>query len=565
LKKYLKIDFYKLVAAAIIAFASGLRILLASLNWPPTNSDEGTMAIMAINIAYHGERPFMYYGQDYMGVIEAYLGAGFFHLFGSPSLFALRLGVILLVTLFFISTYLLSVKIFSRPLALLTLAILSVGSIPLLTRQMIATGGSSQTLLFGSLVFLLATWLASSYRRGSSLSIKLWRVAIYALFGLVIGLAMWSDMIVLPYLVMACLLLLFCWRELLWSWLPALLGAFVGLQPSLRFNAARGLNPLETLLKLAHGSNAVAPTTLSGIQHTIQSTILISIPTATGFPFCPVTEMTFLGDNSPRSLQCTLAHAAWGGSYLLLAIAALAFALFLLARLLFREKAAMGEFEYRQLLVRRTAQTLLIGAAVLTIFIYMFSSGPVDQPSFHARYLVGLLISTPTLLAPLWSLASRLDLPTLRFRFLAYASRALLAAVWVILLIGTIIAFTEVPAAQVANQQRLALIADLEHAGIHHLYTEYWTCNNLAFASNERVICGVIDADLQPTHNRAPRYYDTVRADPQASYACPINIENTTPNYNCLPALERMVARAPAGSYRRYVFGNYVVYQPLMK
>jgi len=563
LKKYLKIDFYKLTAIAIIAFASGLRVLLAALNWPPTNSDEGTMAIMALNVAYHGEHPYMYYGQDYMGVIEAYLGAGFFHLFGSPSLFALRLGVIFLVTLFFISTYLLSVKIFSRPLALLTLVVLSVGSIPLLTRQMIATGGSSQTLLFGSLVFLLATWLSSSYRRGSSLPTKLWRLAVYALFGLVVGLAMWSDMIVLPYLAMACLLLLFCWRDLLWAWLPALLGAFIGLQPSLRFNAARGLNPLETLLKLAHGSNAVAPTTLSGILHNIQSTILISIPTATGFPFCPVTEMTFLGDNSPHSLQCTLAHAAWGGSYLLLVLSALAFALFLLARLQFREKAVMGEFEYRQLLVRRAAQVLLIGAAVLTIFVYMFSSGPVDQPSFHARYLVGLLIATPALLAPLWSIASRLDLRTVRSRFLAYAGRALLATACLILLIGTIIAFTEVPAAQAANQQRQALIADLEHAGIHHIYTEYWTCNNLAFASDERVICGVIDANLQPTHNRAPRYYDIVSADPLASYACPINIKNTTPNYNCLPALERMVGRAPAGSYQRYVFGNYIVYRPL--
>ena len=90
-----------------------------------------------------------------MGVIEAYLGAGFFHLFGSPSLFALRLGVILLVTLFFITIYLLSSMIFSRPLALVTLVVLSVGSIPMLTRQMIATGGSSQTLLFGALAFLL--------------------------------------------------------------------------------------------------------------------------------------------------------------------------------------------------------------------------------------------------------------------------------------------------------------------------------------------------------------------------------------------------------------------------
>ncbi len=521
------------------------------------------MAVMALNIAYHGEHPYMYYGQDYMGVIEAYLGAGFFHLFGSPSLFALRLGVILLVTLFFITIYLLSSMIFSRPLALVTLVVLSVGSIPMLTRQMIATGGSSQTLLFGALAFLLATWLASTYRRSAPLRTQLWRLAGYGAFGLVVGLGMWSDMIVLPYLVMACLVLLFCWRELLWCWLPAVFGAFIGLQPSLRFNQAHGLNPLETLLKLAHGSNAVAPVTLQGILHNLQATTLVSVPTATGFPFCPVTEMTFLGDNSPHTLQCTLAHASWGVGYILLVVTAFVFAILLLARLQMREKATMGEFEYRQALIRRVAQFLLITTALLNIVVYTFSSGPVDQPSFHARYLIGLLIATPALLAPLWSAASQLHPRTVLLRSRAYACRALLALAWLILLTGTIIAFIEVPAAQAADQQRVALLANLEHVGINHIYTEYWTCNNLAFASDEHVICGVIDANLQPTHNRAPRYYDIVRADPRTSYVCPIHIENmTTPNYNCLPALERMVAKAPAGSYQRYVFGNYVVYQP---
>ncbi len=525
------------------------------------------MAIMALNIAYHGEHPYIYYGQDYMGVIEAYLGAGFFHLFGSPSLFAMRLGVILLVTLFFISTYLLGSLIFSKPLALVTLAVLSVGSIPFLTRQMIATGGSSQTLLFGSLAFLLATWLALTYQRHAALMIRLRRLLGYGAFGLVVGLGMWSDMIVLPYLAMAGLLLLvFCWRELLlWGgWLAALLGVFIGLQPSLRFNQARGLNPLETLLKLAHGSNAVAPSTLPGILHNVQSTTLVSLPTATGFPFCPVTEMAFLGDNSPHTLQCTLAHASWGIGYLLLVVCAFIFALLLLLRLRRPENAQVGEVERRQLFVRRVALVTLVATAGLNILVYMFSSGPVDQPAFHARYLVGLLIATPALLAPLWSAASRLNSQGTWVRGKVYACRALLLITWCVLFTGTLIAFSEVPAAQASNQQRLDLITNLERIGATHIYTEYWTCNNLAFASNEHVICAVIDAHLQPTHNRAPRYYDIVRSDPRAAYMCPIHIENvTTPSYDCLPALEHMVAQAGPSTYRRYVFGNYVVYQPV--
>ena len=88
--KHLRIGTYELYALLIIAFAIGLRILLVSLGWPPTNSDEGTMGLMARHIAYNGEYPIYFYGYNYMGALEAYLGAGFFRLFGS-SVFTLRL------------------------------------------------------------------------------------------------------------------------------------------------------------------------------------------------------------------------------------------------------------------------------------------------------------------------------------------------------------------------------------------------------------------------------------------------------------------------------------------
>src|SRR5260370_29381752 len=142
-----------------------------------------------------------------MGSIEAYLGAGFFHLFGGPSLFALRLGVILLVTLFFICMYLLARLLFSKPLAIVTLLMLSVGSIPMLTRQMIATGGSSQTLFFGSLAFLAATWLSSTNKQHTSLGMMLQRLVGYAAWDLAVGLCICSDMVVLPFLFMAAGLL----------------------------------------------------------------------------------------------------------------------------------------------------------------------------------------------------------------------------------------------------------------------------------------------------------------------------------------------------------------------
>ena len=72
LLKRLRIGTYELYALLLIGFAIGLRILLLSLGWPTTNSDEGTMGLMARHIAYSGEHPIYFYGYNYMGALEAY-------------------------------------------------------------------------------------------------------------------------------------------------------------------------------------------------------------------------------------------------------------------------------------------------------------------------------------------------------------------------------------------------------------------------------------------------------------------------------------------------------------
>src|SRR5260221_10493396 len=105
--KYLKIGIYGFLALAIIICAALFRLVLFAEGWPLVNSDEATMGIMARHIAYNGEHPIFFYGQNYMGALEAYLGAALFHLFG-PSLFSLRLGLLILFILFLVSTYLLA-------------------------------------------------------------------------------------------------------------------------------------------------------------------------------------------------------------------------------------------------------------------------------------------------------------------------------------------------------------------------------------------------------------------------------------------------------------------------
>src|SRR2546421_495500 len=55
--KHFKIGIHEICAFCLIIFATVLRIILISQGWPETNSDEGTMGLMALHIAYRHEHP----------------------------------------------------------------------------------------------------------------------------------------------------------------------------------------------------------------------------------------------------------------------------------------------------------------------------------------------------------------------------------------------------------------------------------------------------------------------------------------------------------------------------
>src|SRR6266704_6805658 len=119
-RKYLGLSPSVLGVLIAIALATAIRVALISLGWQTTNSDEDTMGLMALHIAYRGEFPVFFYGQNYMGALEAYIGALLFHLLG-PSLFSLRLGLVFLFDLFLLVMYLLARLLYTKRLALATI------------------------------------------------------------------------------------------------------------------------------------------------------------------------------------------------------------------------------------------------------------------------------------------------------------------------------------------------------------------------------------------------------------------------------------------------------------
>ena len=562
-----------LIAGGLILAATLLRLVLIALGWPLTNSDEGTIGIMALHIAYQGEHPTFFYGQHYMGSWEAFLAAGLFRLFG-PSLFLLRLSTLSMFVLALLGIYLLSLLLFSRTWALVSLLLVGAGSGFAMADEIRAIGGYAETLLFSTLLFLCASWLALSYHSQAAGRVHLRRWLLYLLWGLVAGLGLWTDMLILPSIVASgLLLLLVCQRELLrpLPLLCLLAGLLIGAFPLIYYNlhAAPGQDSLSILRNLQGQGNAALHTP-SALLHEIGNTVGVSLPLMTGEPFCPVTEIPFLGPTSAPTLACTLTRGTWGLSYVLLLLISCALA-GRGAWLLWRKHARQENTPELQCALRlRLARLALLLGALLSLGLYTFSSAPLTGPGLHARYLICLLVATPAVFWPLSVGLCRVDLPG-RFwrRALPVLCATILLAFCGLSLFGSALAFDGVPAARALNEQDAALIHTLERLNIRHIYTDYWTCDKIAFESDERIICVVLNPQMQPAYyyNRYRPYYMLVRADPRAAYVFPLDPVQfaLAHTYVSLVSRKPVAPALPAPfnhNFRRIILSGYILYLP---
>ncbi len=574
--KHFKIGQYGLAALISIFCSAVLRFVLIAQDWPATNSDEATMGLMARDIAYRGQFPIFFYGQHYMGALEAYIAAAIFQLTGS-SLFSLRLGLVLLFALFLLSTYLLTRLLYSTAWALIVIVLLGLGSSFVLARELSAIGGYAETLLFGSLSFLLTAKLALTCESGRALG--RWRAAGYVGWGLVVGLGLWSDLLIAPFALCSGLLLLICcWREVVRcaAGLCAVLGLVIGALPLLYYNgtAAPGEDSLSVLWQIQHSGDGYL---VAHLSQQVFGTLQISIPMMTGNPFCLVPERLEAGAMS--SLSCTLVRAGWGAGYLLLFLLALVLVLRTILRssylhqIIPRDRwwtnagflkgggrqpqgmVATREGDWRTFVID-CARLLLLMSALITLLLYATGTSPVEWPGSRSRYLIGLLIATPAILWPLWCSITKMNWQTTGVHRLGKRlCTGILLLIAALLLLGTVNTFGEVPAVQRANQRQQALIDHLVELGATHIYSDYWTCDRLAFVSNERIICGVVEQDLQRSKNfnRDAVYYPIVSADPQACYVFSI--------YTPISPLAVQTELAP-DKYKRSIFDQYIIYQP---
>jgi hypothetical protein len=464
--------------------------------------------------------------------------------------------MLLLFAAFLLCMYLLARMLYTKWLALVTLAVLALGGRDVLRPEVLAVGGVAETLVCGSAMFLLASWLVISPH--PTQRSQQWRRALaYLGWGLAAGVGMWSHLLVVPLVCASgALIAYWCWRELR-SYIALVLAGGLGLGglPLIVYNLTTPFsrNSLAVLWRIHQSRFPEAPTGVLLLAKELTGTLLYSLPYALGMTqVCPLQDLPLYGSWKPDTLSCVAIQGSWGVACL----AALATATVLAARSLGKSGASLLrrlplDDQQRQVSALLSARLVLLMGAWLTIAAFTFSETAAQKP-WSMRYLTGLLIAAPAVLWPLvsglrgaWSNRARLRVGAMGGALL------LVSFVWAV---GTVQTFTTIPAVVRGEQQEHALSLDLMRNGITRVYSGYWVCDRLIFATQEQVICSVVGLDLLPGLNRYQIYRSIVVADPHAAYLFPEGSDFAE-------AYATRLSQSNA-AYSTLHFDGYVVYVP---
>jgi len=186
LKKFLPI-------IALLLLTAGWKLIFVLRDTVPFNSDEAIVALMARHILM-GARPVFFYGQAYMGSLDAWLVAGGFVLFGQQ-VWVIRLVQALLYLGTLWTTWLLGQRAFrSRHTGWLAALLLAVPTVNMTVYTTASLGGYGEALLLGNLMLLVSLDLYRRAQSGARLS-----MASFAVWGLFAGLGLWANGLTLVF------------------------------------------------------------------------------------------------------------------------------------------------------------------------------------------------------------------------------------------------------------------------------------------------------------------------------------------------------------------------------
>jgi 4-amino-4-deoxy-L-arabinose transferase-like glycosyltransferase len=514
---------------AILLLAAGVRALLLASGSVSFHADEAVVGLMARHIL-QGARPTFFYGQAYMGSLDAWLVAAGFTLLGQ-SVMVMRLVQSALYLLAVAAGYTVAWRLIARPVAAaaagLSLAV-PTANVALYTTATL--GGYNELLLLGSLIWLLC-WDIYRNFPGSA-----WR---WALMGLCAGLGWWTHGLIVIYALPAAALLLY-----------RMFFKPVGMR-----RAALALVGIA----LAGFVTGSAPWWVFDIQHNgaAISTFLTSRQTGEfagiGLPDLPPGQraLGLLLVGLPALIGLRF---PWSEAYFLLPVGALVGLVYLAA---FYRLAQGGT-------LRPEARVFILGVFALFGLIFVASSFGADPTG---RYFLPLALPLGIALGALAdALYTRPPGPSPAPQWWKRAAALLpVALVIVYQAAGLITAasgppgFTTQfdPVSHIPNDHDAELMAFLESNDLFHGYTNYWVAFRLAFLSGERLQYSAalpykINLDYNPADNRYRPYAEmTAQAD---------RVAYITSNLPELDARLEAAFRAQGLVYRRRSIGVFTIF-----
>ena len=209
-------------------------------------ADEGIVGLMAMHIREGRALPIFFYGQHYLGALEAYLAALSFSLFGA-SLLALRATTFAVSLGLLWAVYAFARRAYSTAAARWATTLVALSPMYFLQWNLKARGGFVEhILLLFVLMILLWRFLYEKYRRT-------WPTF---LLGLTAGIAFWVNQLALSYLlVIAAALVAEGIERRAWRSLAA--GFLVGASLLIAYNTVHPLATFRTLARKSITMNRV--------------------------------------------------------------------------------------------------------------------------------------------------------------------------------------------------------------------------------------------------------------------------------------------------------------------
>ncbi len=512
----------------LIAVLIGLAFkgILLATNSITFDADEAVLALMARHIL-RGSWPIFFYGQYYMGALDAYLIAGAFAIFGE-SVLTVRLVQTLLYLGVLVTSYFLAYRLSENRFAATTTALLIAMPPVLFSLYTTATlGDYVETLLFNNLLFLIGVDLFTGRKQS-----PWW----WLLIGFLGGLGWWGMALIVTSLIPLTIVGFWHFRKNIpWGKLALLVAGFlIGALPWLIVTIQRGFGTTYTTLSGRGIDSGLTTGFLGALGLRLFSLGIFNLPSLFGM------------------------RPSWENTWIVLPLGILIGSgyLFVLWRSI-RQSFSPDLPQSRRLILH-----LLLGGWLALVLIFVLTPFGIDPTG---RYLLPLY----PLLAILVGYQLSLIQVDAKYQFIA---PALLIICLGYNLTGNLIAIHNNPpglSTQFSEDSTIShaddqdLLDFLEIIDVDRGYSTYWITFRFAFLTHEQLIFAPLlpyKTDLSyhwGSDNRYPPYTESVRQADRVVY-----VTNNHPTLDA--AIDQRLTEMGIGFKVKHI-GAYTVFYDLSR